>query len=302
MENWDPTFYQDILDNLNAGVYYVNLERGITYWNKAAQQITGFSGTEVRGRRCSDNILKHVDHQGVCLCLESCPLAETLQDGAARTASVYVHHKEGHRLPVSIRISPIKNRSGEILGAVEVFVDDSETVGALQRLKELEGMVYLDSLTGIANRRFLEIFLTARFNEMQRHGWSFGLIYADIDHFKWVNDLYGHDAGDQVIKMVSQTLAKNCRSFDLVGRWGGDEFLCVLCHLSNPDQLRATAERLRILVENSWVPTAAAPIAVTVSMGATLARSDDSLQTLIRRADQLLYRSKSTGRNGILTE
>ncbi len=297
MDQWSSEFYQELLDNLYDGVYCVDGRRRITFWNKAAEAITGYSRQEVLGRPCSDNLLRHINDQGTGLCLRACPLARTIADGQSRTAAVYLHHKDGHRLPVAVRVTPLRNHAGEIIGAVEVFSDNSEKVAALQRLKELENLAYLDPLTGIANRHYLEIFLEARFNELWRLGWSFGLVFADIDHFKEVKDSYGHLAGDLVLQTVAKTWAKNCRSYDLVGRWGGDEFLCVLSHLGKPQKLRMIADRLRHLAENSSVPFNDQPISVTLSLGATLVRSEDTNTSIIERVDRLLYQSKQAGCN-----
>ena len=299
MRKFSSGFYQEVLENLYDGVYYVDPHRRITYWNRAAEKITGYSRQEVLGRSCADNLLRHVDDKGVCLCLTACPLAHTIVDGLPRTASVYLHHKDGHRLPVSARVTPLRNGSGHILGAVEVFSENSEKVAALQRLKELEHLAYLDSLTGIANRKYLEIFLDARFNELHRFGWPFGLIFADLDHFKRVNDTRGHLVGDRVLKMVATTLAQSCRSFDLVGRWGGDEFLCVLSHLQKLRDLKVAASRFRGLVENSALLQGDQSLAVTISVGATLVRPEDTLESMTQRVDQLLYRSKHAGRNSL---
>ncbi len=293
----DPGFFRQIFDSLQDGVYYVNRRRQITYWNRAAASITGYSSQEVVGKRCSDNLLRHVDGQGTCLCLGSCPLSATLEDGQPRSAAVFLHHREGHRLPVAVRISPLRDQTGEIVGAVEVFHDNSQELAMLARLRELEETAYLDALTGIANRRYLELFLEAKFNEFQRHGWSFGLILADVDLFKTVNDTFGHDIGDQVLKMVAKTLASNCRSYDLVGRWGGEEFLCVIGHTPTVAHLQHTAERLRHLVQHSWVSLEDLTIQVTVSLGATLARPGETPASLLKRADALLYQAKAAGRN-----
>jgi diguanylate cyclase (GGDEF)-like protein/PAS domain S-box-containing protein len=295
MEQGSSAFYQELLDTLYDGVYYVDLHRRITFWNKAAETITGYSRQEVVGRKCSDNLLRHVDDRGTRLCLDTCPLAHTITDGQARRVAVYLHHKDGHRLPVSVRIAPLRNDTGRIMGAVEIFSDNSEKVAALQHLKELEHMAYLDTLTGIANRRYLEIFLEARFNELARFGWTFGLVFADVDHFKEVNDHYGHLAGDLVLQMVANTLAKNCRSYDLVGRWGGDEFLGIFCHLGNPQKLKTITERLRNLAAKSSIPWRGHPISVTLSLGATMVRPYDTVDSITQRVDQLLYHSKRAG-------
>ncbi|MDP2044936.1 MAG: GGDEF domain-containing protein, partial [Deltaproteobacteria bacterium] len=125
----------------------------------------------------------------------------------------------------------------------------------------------------------------------------FGVIFSDVDRFKQVNDTFGHQTGDMVLKMVAQTLVKNCRSFDLVGRWGGEEFVCVISKLKDPDQMVLIAERLRALVESAWVSLPVCSLHVTISLGVTLARLQDSPGILIHRADELMYRSKNAGRN-----
>jgi diguanylate cyclase (GGDEF)-like protein/PAS domain S-box-containing protein len=297
MKRYSSAFYQELLDNLQDGVYYVDATRRITFWNKAAETISGYNQQEVLGQRCSDNILRHVDDKGTCLCLSSCPLAASIEDGQPRAAAVYLHHKDGHRVPVSVRITPLRNSVGRITGAIEIFTDNSEKVSALQRLKELEGLAYLDPLTGIANRKYLEIFLDSRFNEFRRYGWPFGLIFVDIDHFKGVNDAYGHQAGDLAIKMVANTLAQNCRSFDLVGRWGGDEFLCVMGHFKMLKELEHAAQRFRQLVANAAIHLNGSSITVTASMGATMIRPGDTMESINERVDHLLYQSKEGGRN-----
>jgi diguanylate cyclase (GGDEF)-like protein/PAS domain S-box-containing protein len=297
-----PNFYETLLDNLYDGVYFVNRRRQITFWNKAAEQITGFSKAEVLGKRCADNLLRHVDDRGNALCEGACPLSYSLRDGQHRSASVFLHHKNGYRLPVAIGVAPITNNRQKIIGAVEIFRDNSATVSSLEKLKELEDLAYLDGLTRIANRSYLQNFMIARFNELRRLGWSFGVIFADVDLFKQVNDTFGHQAGDLALQMVAQTLLKNCRSFDLVGRWGGEEFLCVLSNLEDAQQAVVIAERMRTLVENSWVSLADCSFHVSISLGVTLARIQDSPETLIQRADQLMYQSKAAGRNCITFE
>jgi diguanylate cyclase (GGDEF)-like protein/PAS domain S-box-containing protein len=302
VKDLSPSFYATLLDNLYDGVYFVDRERRITFWNKAAERITGFTKAEVQGRRCADNLLRHVDHRGNALCEGACPLSYTLGDGTPRSASVFLHHKEGHRLPVAIGVAPITDRRQKIIGAVEIFRDNSATVAALEHLKELEGLAYLDALTHIANRSYLETFIVGKFNELRRLGWPFGIIFVDVDQFKPVNDTYGHQTGDMVLKMVAQTLVKNCRSFDLVGRWGGEEFVCVISKLKEADQIAIIAERLRALVESAWVPLADCSLHVTISLGVTLARIQDTPETLIHRADELMHRSKAAGRNRLTYE
>ena len=239
-----PEFFRTLIENLYDGVYFVDPERRITYWNKGAERISGYASNEVSGSHCFDEILMHVDDAGTRLCEHGCPLSATLADGEPREADVYLHHKEGHRVPVRVRVAPIRDFAGRISGAVEVFSENSATVATLLQIRELQAMAYVDQITGLANRVFTEITLRARLEETHRYGWPLGVLFADIDGFKAVNDRYGHAIGDRVLAMVARNFAGNLRAFDLVGRWGGDEFLVLAVNVDEP-KLRAFAPKPR---------------------------------------------------------
>jgi len=289
-------FYKSLLESLDVGVYFVDSDRKISYWNSGAEKITGYTSAEVIGKRCSDNILNHVDEQGHNLCTDGCPLAATIADGDPRAAEIFLHHKDGYRVPVSVRVFPMKSEDGKVIGAVEMFSENTSKIAALERISELERMAYVDHLTELANRRYAEIALQKRLDEMQRYGWPFGVIMIDIDHFKRVNDNYGHEVGDKALVMVAKTLVSSARSFDLVGRWGGEEFMIIAPNVGK-EQLHSMANRLCVLVELSSLREDGGDVRVSISAGATLARPTDTVQTLIKRADRLLYKSKRNGRN-----
>jgi len=271
-------------------------DRRILYWNKGAERITGFSADEVVGTCCWDNVLMHADSEGNPLCRGHCPAEKCMCDGMPGEADVYLHHKEGHRVPVKVKISPMLNEAGEEIGAVEIFSDNSERLASLQLIDELRGKMYEDPLTTLANRRFMERLISSRLNEMARYGMSFGLVFLDIDYFKSVNDTYGHDMGDRVLQMVARTLAYCSRSFDTVARWGGEEFIASLMNVDRESLLRI-AERYRAMVESSHIRVGDSSLRVTISLGATLVTGDDTLESLVKRADGLMYRSKQAGRN-----
>ena len=293
-------FYRDLLDNLYDGVYFVDRTRTITYWNRGAERIAGYTAEEVVGRGCSDNLLVHVDEHECSLCNGKCPLAFTLGDGKPREKEVYLLHKDGHRVPISVRVAPLRDGAGTITGAVEIFTERTSRSVAAERAAEIEKLAYLDPLTGLANRRYAEIALSSRHEELQRYGWPFGVIFIDIDDFKKVNDRYGHGTGDDVLKMVARTITHSARSFDVVGRWGGEEFLAVIANVER-DELMRTANRFRSLVEQSRLPGADA-VSVTISIGAALARDGEPVAELLKRADRLLYQSKAAGKNRVTAD
>ncbi len=285
-----------IVENLHDGLYFVDANRVITYWNKAAERISGFSAAEVIGKCCADNILTHVDCSGESLCLGKCPLADTIADGIERSMEVYLHHKDGHRVPVLIRASPLKDPQGKILGGIELFTDISNIQANTLRVLELEKLALLDNLTQLANRNYIEKELLARFDEQKRFDMPFGILFIDIDYFKRVNDTYGHSVGDEVLRFVAQTFIANSRPFDLYGRWGGEEFLGIIRNIT-AEALEDLGNRLRVLIENSYIIHEGKKLQVTVSIGATQVRKHDSVEMLIKRADALLYQSKQMGRN-----
>ena len=128
-------FYRDLLNNLSDGVYFTDLHRRITFWNKGAERLTGYSQEEVLGRRCSDNILVHVDHAGRNLCVSECPLDDCMGKCVTHEAEIFLHHKEGHRVPVIVRVSPIQDDTGKVIGAVEIFSNNSAKIQLETRLR-----------------------------------------------------------------------------------------------------------------------------------------------------------------------
>jgi diguanylate cyclase (GGDEF)-like protein/PAS domain S-box-containing protein len=290
----DP--YERIIENLYDGLYFVDRDRIITFWNKAAEQISGFTANEVVGTSCSDNILTHIDSEGNNLCTGMCPLAATISDGKPRKAEVYMHHKDGHRIPVSVRVSTLTDRDGNITGGMELFSDISNQAANELRLKEFEKLALLDNLTQLANRNYIEREIQSRFEEKKRYNVPFGILFIDIDHFKKFNDSYGDDVGDDVLKFVANTFVANSRPFDIYGRWGGEEFIGIIRNINGHD-LESLGNRLRSLTENSYIIHENEKLYVTISIGATLINENDTIDSLIKRADTLMYKCKSAGRN-----
>ena len=290
--------FEDLIENLFDGVYYVDRKRTITYWNAAAEHITGYKRAEVLGKPCAANILRHIDENGTELCQNGCPLGATLQDGQSREVNVYLHHNQGYRLPVAVRVSPVRDESGAIVGAAEVFTENAELRQVLNDLEALRQKASHDELTGAGNRRAAEIALKTRFFELHQFGTPFGLVFLDVDHFKQINDVHGHGVGDQVLRLTANTLAAALRRGDLLVRWGGEEFLVLLADADAAVLARVT-ERLRVLVERSFLMLDGHRLSFTISLGATLAQPDDTPETLIARADALMYQTKEAGRNRV---
>lgn len=291
-------FYRAVLENLSDGVYFVDRQRRITYWNKGAERLTGYRADEVVGHSCEDGILNHCDAAGTVLCGAGCPLLATINDGRQREAHVFLNHRDGSRRPVRVRAAPLHNDDGKIVGAVETFHDDSALIDAREQITDLEMLAMSDPLTELRNRRGGEMTLAGWLQQWTRFGSPFGALFVDIDLFKVINDELGHDIGDEVLKMVAGTLRHGIRHDDVAVRWGGEEFLLLVANC-DASTLRAVAQRVHVLVGRSRLTAHRRRIDVTISIGGTLAAPGDSAEGLVRRADALLYESKLAGRNRI---
>jgi diguanylate cyclase (GGDEF)-like protein/PAS domain S-box-containing protein len=295
----DKKFYRDLLDQMSDGVYFVTPDRRITYWNQGAVRITGYRADEVLGHSCSEGLLRHVSDRGKQLCLFGCPLAAVMRDGKPREAAVYLHHKDGHRVAVSVRGQALRDRDGRITGSVEVF----SVRGTNPFVTELRALPdsAVDPVTGVATRRSGELHLNSLMRAVADHDTTVGVLFIDADHFKAVNDTFGHKTGDKVLRMIGQSLANGLRRGDVPVRWGGEEFLALLPGIDQAG-LRTAAERIRMLAENSWIQQGEAQARVTVSIGATMAVPGETVDDVLDRADRFMYASKQAGRNRVTTD
>lgn len=159
-----------------------------------------------------------------------------------------------------------------------------------------------DTLTGLYVRRFMEESLSRELERSIRYRRSLSLLMLDLDHFKSINDRWGHDSGDHALRLVARVILQSCRQSDIACRYGGEEFVVILPETEG-DSAMVFAERLRRRVEESDFRIGSSSVPITVSGGIATIRNDDGKETtagqILSRADRALYRSKSAGRNRI---
>lgn len=292
--------FRDVLNSIGDGVCFVDYKNQITFWNHGAEALTGYAASEMVGQQYEYKLLRDTrtnPRPGVNP-TPSNLVRMTIEDGKTREEETFFIDSNGKRIPVTVRSVPVHADGKQILGAAEFFSDKSEEMETKRHLEDLKRLAMHDPLTGLFNRRHAEENIKCRLQEMERYGWNFGLLFLDIDHFKNINDTQGHGFGDDVLKAVAARLKLNSRSFDSVGRWGGEEFVAVIVNVTE-GQLHMVAEKFRHLIEDLQFSTESGSLGVTVSMGATMAVPGDKVESLVSRSDQLMYRSKVAGRNRI---
>ena len=292
--------YREIIGHMREGAYFTDTDRRILFWNQAAESITGYKEEEIVGIQCENTPLKHIDGEGNLICVEGCPLHRAIIDGQHKKHDVFVKHKDGHRVAVTVGTFPVKE-NGVIIGAIEVFGPASLVIYDDELITQLASSAMNDKLTGLPNRRRVENFIDLRLREMLRYHYKVCVVFMDIDHFRDLNNNYGHDAGDAVLRTVSKTIMDMTRNTDMFGRWGGEEFVGIYTIKDDSDTF-LIGEKIRSLVENTKVEYEGVTLSATVSIGATMARAGDSPETVVKRADELMYQSKQSGRNRVTTD
>lgn len=175
-------------------------------------------------------------------------------------------------------------------------ISDRMHTDTRQMAQTLHAASQTDPLTDLPNRRHMIERLEAELTRIDRHGGGFALIMVDIDHFKAINDEFGHAAGDMALVETARLLRQNLRAHDLCARWGGEEFLILLTQ-TDREQAQIVAEKLRLLVANLRLPHRQHDIRLTLSLGVTAHQPGWTADACIQTADDALYAAKRAGRN-----
>ncbi|NJD39564.1 MAG: diguanylate cyclase [Geobacter sp.] len=276
-----------ITANIADGVYVMDSRGVISFANRRAAELLGYRGDELLGAVAHD--LFHYHGIPGAVPLEQCPIYQVIQTRGRYEGEEQFVDKQGQLLTVQVASQAML--AGErVVGSVSVFRDVSEQ-------KQLEEQLRLssitDPLTGAYNRRFLQESLLKELYRAERHGSQFSVVMLDIDHFKQVNDRYGHGVGDQVLQYLVRLVQGRIRTSDLLARWGGEEFMLLL-PATPVTAAVALAEELRAALQDGQIEGVGT---VTASFGVTGWLPGDTVDLMQQRVDRLLYQAKESGRN-----
>jgi diguanylate cyclase len=219
--------------------------------------------------------------------LEYVQMKNTLQNGQRWSGEIEIISKNGQAIWVDAVVTPLSNNSGNLSSYTAIYHDITDK-------KRLELLATTDLLTKLSNRyKFDEIFDIMLMREHWKTDDTFAIVMADIDHFKQINDIYGHPRGDEVLVKIAKVLSQTLQNGDVIARWGGEEFIFLLSHVSASKAIHV-AEKLRMAVEQLSLF-----VDVRLSFGVSLFVEGDTHATLLNRADTALYKAKKNGRNRV---
>ena len=219
-------------------------------------------------------------------------LRENCLNGEVFLGSTVNYRKDGKPFDIEWTVAPIRDESGTITHFMAIQRDVTEREAMRHRL---EYLARHDALTGLFNRQYTQKLLEQEIERCERYGTALSVLVLDIDHFKRVNDTHGHACGDVTLQHVAQLVADRIRTNDIVGRWGGEEFLVLLPHTTLDGAVEA-AECLRAQIEQLEPEDAPA---VTISIGAAERATGENAESLFEAADVALYEAKEGGRNRV---
>ena len=273
--------YIDIVDRYVI-TSQTDLEGNIIDASTAFCDISGYSKEELIGQ--THSILKHPETPNTIYD----EMWDTITNGKTWAGEITNKAKDGSYYWVDVKIDPVRDDKGEICGYISIRHNITDK-------KRVEELSITDKLTGLNNRLRLDDIMLEECQRMKRYSLELSIILCDIDFFKSVNDTFGHLVGDQVLIEIAQILRSNCREVDVVGRWGGEEFL-IICPETGVEEAITVAEKLRTLIEQHNFSDAGKK---TGSFGVTVGIENDSVIDLLRRADKALYQAKDLGRNRV---
>ena len=274
----DGDLYKLLLDQMDEGIYIVDCDRRILYWNGGAERITGYYAHEIMGRLCQGDMLMHCDESGRVLSGNECPIQEVMENGAPHEATLYMRHRHGHRIPVHIRSQAICEAGGTRVGAVEIF--EEAAAHALPDLSNLAAYDCLDE-TGALKRPFGEMKARQAVEALNLFGIPFSWLRIELDEMDRLDHRYGHGMVEAAVKMIAETVTANLKTLDWLTYWDRGEFRIEArgYSLMELEDLRRT---LQMLVRKSTLEWWGDPVRLTVSVTVRMVERGDTVESLER--------------------
>ena len=283
-----------LAENAWEVIWTMAMDTKITYVSPAVEQVRGITPDEAKNQALEEI---HPPESAARVADYYQRVFAAVEAGAAPPAfrgELEYYRKDGSIMTGELQVVPHRDATGQVIELIGVTRDISERKVFETELRD---MAVTDTLTGVWNRRHGTDLATADLSA-RRPGAALTLLMLDIDHFKTINDNFGHQSGDHVLIETASRLRRSLRGSDMVARWGGEEFVVLLRDCALPEALQIAEDIRASIAEVPFGPMGR----ITVSIGAAEARDNEILQAWLSRADQALYRAKRAGRNTVAAE
>lgn len=290
-----------LMDAMPVGCYILRPDHTVLYWNHEAERLLGFSASEMQGKRCVDMPLGCSFTSGAHIPGSHCPAIIAMATGQSKSMEMFMRQKNGKDLLIRNTLVPLKDSNGKVNELVAFFTPltaDIYDQGVVQTIYETATR---DPLTCLPGRKFMEVCLEEAMEIYQRTDQPFAVLFADVNNFHDINNVYGHAAGDDLLRKFGIALRKNGRKADKFCRWGGDEFVGLL-HLRQAEDIKGAAKRFLELAHKCEIEEQGQKICCRASIGITVVREGDTIRSLVARADRYMYQAKKRQGDQLVTD
>jgi diguanylate cyclase (GGDEF)-like protein/PAS domain S-box-containing protein len=298
MPSAELLFQQKLLDAMHDGVVFIDSSGRILLWNHGAERLTGMSTQSVFEKKWAPSMLDLRDQEGNQINDDRCPVRTVIRTGVQSLRRVTITHANFKKISVDIHVIPVVDERQSCYGATLLIHDASSETHLEERVQNLHERATTDPLTCVHNRAEFERVHQRLVETSFDTGVPCSIIIADIDRFKQINDVYGHQAGDQALVNFAALLQSSTRPGDLVARYGGEEFVLLCAGCDNSTAARRAEQIRRELAQTPQ--EALNGRCMTASFGVTELQLGDTTETMLRRSDRALYQAKDSGRNRVI--
>ena len=279
----DPEIFRIVLDSIQTGVYLVGRDGKILFWNNGAEQITGYRSHEVLGHVCHDNILSHCNEVDCVHCGAACPIISAIHDGRASEVQMFFQHRSGHRLPVRVRVVPIRDRQGSVIGAAECFDEHTFLPERASYQNNLAAHGCLDLSTGAMNHAFTLSHLRENVAFFNEYHLPFGVVTLRVDQLPEFRAAHGQEAASALLNVVAQTVKHVLGAAGFLGRWTDDQFLVIVPN-SSPPEVERIAANLQKVGSSSGIQWWGDFLSISATVGMAFMSPGDTAECLLERA------------------
>ncbi len=287
-----------LLDHLPDGVYVVDRDCRIAYWNVAVEALSGYTVEQVVGEWCQQAFPPHIDCHGTPCCGDHCPVRSTMAEGVARRERVFMQHRAGHRVAVNLHAAPLRDESSAIVGAMCIITDrPMEPAGGMPILPGHAASV--DPITRLANNACLLRSIEGRLTDIVLDGDVAAAIFIEVDNFNSIPSADRRATGDHILRTLGRTIQTCCREGEVVGRWEECTFIALLHHDAHK-RMANVAEQMRVLIEHTPVNLGPEKVRVSIATAYTAMTANDKAADVIERGMSMLAQAVAQGGNCVV--